>query len=103
MGAKSADKTRWGLELQDITPEISRQLGLKNTDGVLVSQVQPESPAAFAGLRQGDIILEVNQVDVTSPNEVVDEFGKNKGDMVLLTVKRDDGRFYVALDKNRNS
>jgi len=103
MGTKSENKTRWGLQLQELTPQISQQLGFENTDGVLVSQVEPESPADYAGLRQGDVILKVNQVDVSSPNEVVDAFGKNKGDMVLLTIKRDDGKFYVALDKNRNS
>ncbi len=53
-----------GLGVQDLTPEIAAALGITDTHGVLVTGVEPSSPAALAGLRRGDLILEVNQKPV---------------------------------------
>ncbi|PKN15182.1 MAG: peptidase S1, partial [Deltaproteobacteria bacterium HGW-Deltaproteobacteria-3] len=50
-----------GLGVQDLTPEIAAALGITDKHGVLVTGVEPSSPAALAGLRRGDLILEVNQ------------------------------------------
>ncbi len=58
-----------GVGIQDITPELARALGLPDASGVLVSSVQPGTPAARAGLVRGDVILKVN-------SESVDATGK---------------------------
>jgi serine protease Do len=58
-----------GVGIQDITPELARALGLADASGVLVSSVQPGTPAARAGLVRGDVILKVN-------SESVDATGK---------------------------
>ncbi len=49
-----------GVRIQELTPEISKSLGLKNEDGVLISMVNPGEPAEKAGLKSGDVILEFN-------------------------------------------
>ncbi len=49
----------FGLRVQKVTPEIADQLGLESTDGVVVTSVEPGSPAADSGLQRGDVILEV--------------------------------------------
>jgi serine protease Do len=95
------DKTQWGLQLQSLTPQLSRQLGMDNEDGVLISQVMPESPADRAGLRQGDVILEVDQTPIHSAEEAVTAI-RNSGDSLLLTVKRSDGQFFAALNRHEN-
>ncbi len=46
-----------GVQIQPVTPEIAAAVGLKEPKGAIVSQVLPDSPAAKAGLKQGDIIL----------------------------------------------
>ncbi len=49
-----------GVRIQELTPEISKSLGLKNEDGVLISMVNPNEPAEKGGLKSGDVILEFN-------------------------------------------
>lgn len=57
-----------GLQIRPLNPEIAQQLRLsKDETGVLVAQVQPNSKGAKAGIRQGDVIKEVNRNPVTSP------------------------------------
>src|SRR4030095_5701265 len=51
-----------GLAVQTLTPELADNLSLdKSLKGVVVTQVEPGGPAAEAGLRRGDVILEVNR------------------------------------------
>jgi len=54
-----------GVAVQDLTPELARALGTGNTDGAVVSRVDPGSAAAAAGLRPGDLIVAVNGRPVT--------------------------------------
>jgi serine protease Do len=49
-----------GVNIQTIDPKLAKQFDLKDTKGALVSEVTPNSPAAKAGLKSGDVILEFN-------------------------------------------
>src|SRR5690606_37260161 len=63
---------------------------------VAILQVQPGSPAASAGLRQGDIVLSVNRTPITS----LAEFNKavrNSKDRLLLHIRRGSGAFFLLL------
>jgi serine protease Do len=46
-----------GVEIQQVTPELATSLGLPKAEGALVSSITPDSPAAKAGFKQGDVIL----------------------------------------------
>jgi serine protease Do len=59
-----------GILPQDVTPAIAKSFGVKEFTGALVGQVTPDSPAAKSGLKNGDIILEVNGKPVTDANEL---------------------------------
>ena len=59
-----------GIYPQDVTPAIAKAFGEKDPRGVLVGDVSPNSPAQAAGLRRGDIILEVNSKPMTNSNQL---------------------------------
>ena len=87
-----------GLMLQDVTPKVARQMGLKVDHGALVTNVQPGSPADAAGIREGDVILEVGHKKVESAEEVKDRIaGSDDKGPILLLVQRDRGKIYIAL------
>jgi len=89
---------KWGLQLQDINPEIARQLGLEDDHGVVVAGVQPGSPAYRASIQPGDVILEVNRQTVKSANDLKEKIaGAKDSDALLLLVKNAHGSRYVVL------
>jgi serine protease Do len=53
-----------GVQIQQVTPEMAESLGLKHTGGALIAHVNKASPAAEAGLRQGDVITRFDNKDV---------------------------------------
>jgi serine protease Do len=60
----------FGLVLQELTPDLAEQLGYQDRQGVVISEVTPESPADNSGLKPGQLIEEVNKVKVTSLSEL---------------------------------
>ncbi len=64
---KKTDRPKLGMELENITPEVARELGLKESDkknGALVTNVTYGSPADQAGIMRGDLIIEVDRQPV---------------------------------------
>ncbi len=87
-----------GIDVQDLSPELAEKFKLKDTKGVLIAKVDPGSIAQTEGLREGDLIKEVNRADVNSVKEFSDAVGKVKpGETILLRVVRETRAFYVVL------
>jgi serine protease Do len=63
-------RARLGILPQDVTPTIARQFGVKDSQGALVGEVESDSPAQKAGLKTGDIILEVSGKPVYDANQL---------------------------------
>ena len=87
---------RYGLQVQNLTPEIADQLGLENDRGVLIAGIEPGSAADKAGLRRGDVILELNQEPVDNVAGLRKAL-KSSGKGVLLLVRRGRSEIFVAL------
>jgi serine protease Do len=86
-----------GLGLQEITPELARGMGLKEARGLVVTQVEPGSPAAKAGFQVGDVILEVNKEKVQTIRDAKQALEKAGSEgRNLFLVKRGDAQIYVA-------
>jgi len=87
-----------GLTVREITPELARNFGLSEASGVVVVQVQNNTPAQEAGLAPGDIILEMDQVPVKDLKQFNQMIGAYKvGDTVLFLVKRRGSTLYLTL------
>ena len=79
-----------GVTIQPLTPEMVSQLRLQSARGVLVSAVNPGSPAERAGLRPGDVITGLNGVALADPNALRNAVARTPpGSEVTLTVWRD--------------
>jgi serine protease Do len=89
-----------GLRVQRITPEAARRLGLASTRGVLVVEVQPDSPADVAGLEPADVIREVNQRPITNVKDF-ERFIRQgrRGERILLLVQRGDNAVFFGLKR----
>jgi serine protease Do len=90
---------RLGLTVQTLTPDLAENLGLdRGLKGVVVTQVDPEGPGAEAGLRRGDVILEVNRQPVTDAEayrKALQEAGEGKS--VLFLVRRGENTIFLAV------
>ena len=97
--AKPALQKQLGIEGQNLTPELKKQIGAKAKQGRRHHQTYcPTVPAALAGLRRGDVIVEANRKAVADTEQLREALkkGENKGN--LLVVERQGTTFYVALE-----
>jgi len=93
----SSDSALEGVSVESLTPQIARQLKLPaGASGVVVNEVSPASAAASAGLRQGDVIQEVNRKPVKNVAEF-EAAVRNSKDGTLLLVNRDGHTIFVGV------
>ena len=89
-----------GVTIQQITPDLASGLGLKEAKGILISGVQQGGPAEKAGLRSGDVILQMNGKELDDSNELRNEVAAmGPGNDITLLVLRNGHRqeFHVKL------
>jgi len=78
-----------GVTIDSVSPEAAEGLGLDEARGALVRTVRSGWPAASAGLRQGDVILEVGDQEVTSPDDMIHKVSQlSPGSAVSILVHR---------------
>jgi len=90
----------FGLTLNNITPDIARQLRLESARGAVVVDVDPNSPAARAGITEGDVILRVGQTPVSNNADAQRELAKvPSGGTAFLRILRDGQETFVPVTK----
>ena len=95
------NNSRFGLRLQPLTSDTAARYGLAADDqGLLVTQVDPSGSAATAGIRQGDLIQEVNRQPVRTFAEFSSAIQSSGARPALVLVKRRDAVIYVTLRAN---
>jgi serine protease Do len=93
--------TKLGLSFQTLTPELAQRFGLSDKAGVLISAVDPGSPAAQVGLQEGDLVVEVNHKPVTKAGDFQSAVAASRKDgKVLMLVKRKNASLFVLLPLN---
>lgn len=87
-----------GITMQPVTEPISRALELDSTNGALVTGIEEDSPAASAGLNQGDVIVELDGEAVEDPRELSRRVGQlEPGNEITLSIQRDGDMQEVEL------
>jgi len=90
-----AQEERLGLSLRSVPPAARRQLGTDS--GALITEVDPESRAARAQLRPGDVVVEANGRPVRSPQDFVAAIRDARDRPVLVRILRDGNGFFVVI------
>jgi serine protease Do len=89
---------RFGLTLQPLTAEMASRYGLDADDqGLLVTKVDPASNAATAGIKQGDLVQEVNRQQVRTLTEFSAAMQQSGSRPALILIKRRNNMIYVTL------
>ena len=92
---------RHGFAVQDLTPELREKLQVKE-GGVLVSSVEPGSPAFRRGLRPGDVILEVDRQPVKSRQDLLAMLQASRPEMeLLLLVQRGKSSRFIVIPSTK--
>jgi len=87
-----------GVQMEPINQQLADELGLNSTKGALVVGVVPGSPAANAGLQQGDVIIKFNDQAVNSPDDLANIVaGSKEGQRVVLTIYRNGQSRYIPI------
>jgi serine protease Do len=92
----SSEKALDGVTVENLNAQTARQLGLPGTtSGVVVTDIDPSSPLASAGLRRGDVIQEVNHQPVKTVAQL-EEAVRKAGNNPLLLVNRKGSTLFLA-------
>jgi serine protease Do len=102
---RAVSRAHLGVELQSMTPQLAEYFGLSKRSGALVVFVFADSPAAKAGLKAGDVILNVGGENVENPSDlrrVLDSKSEGSVEFRVLRDKREQ-TLKVLVDKGTNS
>ena len=97
-GASNAESGKLGVVVEPLTPDAAARMELsRDTRGLVVTNVDPEGPAADSGLRRGDIISEVNRKPVSTREELRAALANSGARPVLLLVTREGQTIFLTV------
>ena len=92
------EKVELGMEISEITADLQQKYGFTESKGVVVVSVAPGGPSEDAGLRAGDVILQINRTDVSSVEEFKTVLAKvEPGDTAILLISRAGRTLFVPV------
>lgn len=87
-----------GLEVQEINDNLAKTLGLDDNAGVVITRIEPNSPASEAGLQQSDVILEIDRNRILSLRDYISHTSELKADDdILMLIRRAEGTRFMVL------
>ena len=98
-GTETGTSKKLGMTVQELTPKLAESLGIEETEGLIITDVDPDSSAAEAGILRGDIILEINRekvADVAQYKKALQAAENKKS--VLLLIQRDKNTRFVVIE-----
>jgi serine protease Do len=97
--AEQGSASQYGLLVQDLTPELAKNLGVEEDHGVVITGVAPGSPAAQAGLRREDVILEVDKEEIKGVAQLEKSLAAAE-EGALLLIRRGDATVFVPIKRS---
>ena len=95
-------KEQLGMTVQEVTPEIAKYFALPEKTGVIITDVKAGGPADEVGLKPRDIILKVNNIEISGLKGYEDALtAGEKGDALLMLIRRGTNNFFVTLKKGK--
>ncbi|PLX95549.1 MAG: peptidase [Desulfuromonas sp.] len=95
---KTSNNDSLGLSVMEISPELRRRLNIQAEQGVVITAVTPASPAAESGLRPGDVIVEFNNQQITSTQDLTAALKQSDQNTIQrLLIQRGKGLFFIAI------
>lgn len=96
--ASSQEAEALGLMVQGVTPQIAESLGLERAEGVVVTSVKSGDPADDAGLRRGDVIVEIDRKPIRDLSDYREAISSvTQGKAVLFLIRRGESTLFLAL------
>ncbi|MEA1939225.1 MAG: Do family serine endopeptidase [Candidatus Caldatribacteriota bacterium] len=87
-----------GMQVEKVTKDIARELGLPRVEGLIIAEIIPGSSADDMGLQRGDVILEANRIETSSMQKWEEIINTLKpGDTLLLLIYRNHHTYYVPV------
>ena len=97
-GERGSPKAKLGIGLTSMTPMLAQQIGVDpKVKGAVVTSVRDGSPAQEAGLREGDVVVEVDRKPVSSADDAVKALGSDRAGGHLVRVRRGDGALFMVI------
>ncbi len=93
-----------GVGILDLNEQLGDYFGVKDGDGVLITEVEEDSPAEKAGLKAGDVIVGADDEDITDSEDIFDVMSdKEEGDTVSITYLRKGAKHTVPVEVTEES
>jgi serine protease Do/serine protease DegQ len=100
----SVERGRIGIGGQNVTPQLAKAFGLPAARGAVITQVVPDSPAAKAGLKPEDIILEADGREVRDFDQLRNQIGLRRvGERIQMKVLREGKPVNIAVTVGKNT
>jgi serine protease Do len=94
----AADHGALGLAVESLTPRVAREAGVPDARGVLVRGVDDSGRAAKAGIRPGDVIVEVDRHAVKTVDDLERQVSEHEANSpLLIRVHRDGNSVFIAV------
>ena len=87
-----------GMQLQPLTPELKKKLEVppEVNQGVVITNLDPSGDAARAGLRPGDVVLEINRQRIAAPADLQRLWQASKGNILVLVLRKGSTNYVVV-------
>ena len=103
-GSSKDTGTLNGVGVADVDPQLRSEFNIpKNVNGAVITQVDPSSASADAGLKPGDVIEEINHQAVKGADDAVNLTSNPSDKRTLLRVWANGGSHYVVVDESKSS